>query len=47
MYIGTWMRTQISIYTEIFERVTAFKYLVSTLAENGALDADMTHVIQS
>ena len=39
--------SDINLHGDIFERVTAFKYLVSTLAENGALDADMTHVIQS
>ena len=29
------------------ERVTTFKYLVSTLAENGDLDAKITHRKQS
>ena len=40
-------KCNVHLHGDIFERVTAFKYLVSTLAENGALDADMTHVIQS
>ena len=39
--------SDINLHGDIFERLTAFKYLVSTLAENGTLDADMTHVIQS
>ena len=42
------METQISIYRDIiWERVNTFKYLGATLADNGDLDAEMTHRIQS
>ena len=48
MEVGTWMETQISIYRDIiWERVNTFKYLGATLADNGDLDAEMTHRIQS
>ena len=32
---------------ENLERVNTFKYLGATLEENGDLDAEMTHIIQS
>ena len=35
------------IQGENLERVNTFKYLGATLAENGDLDAEMTHRIQS
>ena len=43
--MGTWIVTQISIYSQghNLERVNTFKYLGATLAENGDLDAEMTH----
>ena len=47
------METRISIYRhhciqgENLERVNTFKYLGATLAENGDLNAEMTHRIQS
>ena len=45
---GTWIGTQITVYRgENLERVTTVKYLEATLAENGDLDAEMTHRIQS
>ena len=37
----------IIIQVENLERVNTFKYLGATLAENGHLDAEMTHRIQS
>ena len=48
--MGTWMETQISIcylQRQNLERVNTFKYLGATLAENGDLDAEMTHRIQT
>ena len=48
--MGTWMETQISIcylQGQNLERVNTFKYLGATLAENGDLDAEMTHRIQT
>ena len=41
------METQISIYRENLERVNTFKYPGATWADNGDLDAEMTHIIQS
>ena len=35
-----------TVYGQNFERVNTFKYLGATLAENGVLDAEMTHRIQ-
>ena len=48
-FLGTSMETQISIYRpgQNLERVNTFKYLAAALAENGDLDAEMTHRIQS
>ena len=43
--MGTWMETQISIYRE--RSVDKFEYLGYILAENGYLDAEKTHRIQS
>ena len=43
--MGTWMETQISIYRE--RSVDTFEYLGYILAENGDLDAEKTHRIQS
>ena len=37
----------INIQGQNLERVNTFKYLGATLAENGDLDAEMTHRIQS
>ena len=37
----------INLQGENWERVNTFKYLRATLAENGDLDAEMTHIIQS
>ena len=39
--------SDINLHGEDLERVTTFKYLGATLAENGDLDAEMTHRIQS
>ena len=39
--------SEINIHGENLERVNTFKYLGATLAENGDLDAEMTHRIQS
>ena len=39
--------SDINIQGENLERVNTFKYLGATLAENGDLDAEMTHRIQS
>ena len=39
--------SDINIQGENLERVNTFKYLGATLAENGNLDAEMTHRIQS
>ena len=43
------METRISIIIqrENLERMNTFKYLGATLAENGDLDTEMTHRIQS
>ena len=43
------MGTQIiiNLHGDNLERVTTFKYLGSTLAENGDLDAKMTNTMQS
>ena len=37
----------ITLHGENLEKVNTFKYLGATLAENGDLDAEMTHRIQS
>ena len=50
MEMGAWMETQISMYSRgvhNLERENTIKYLGATLAENGDLDAEMTHRIQS
>ena len=39
--------SDVNIQGENLERVNIFKYLGATLAENGDLDAKMTHRIQS
>ena len=39
--------SDISLQGENLERVNTFKYLGATLAENGHLDAKMTHRIKS
>ena len=39
--------SDINIQGENVERVNTFKYIGATLAENGDLDAEMTHRIQS
>ncbi len=39
--------SDINIQGENLERVNTFKYLGATLAENGDLDTEMTHRIQS
>ena len=39
--------THINLQGQNLERVNTFKYLGATLAENGDLDAEMTHRIQS
>ena len=39
--------SDVNIQGENLERVNTFKYLGATLAENGDLDAEMTHRIQS
>ena len=39
--------SDINIHGDNLERVTTFKYLGSTLAENGDLDAKMAHRKQS
>ena len=39
--------SDINIQGQNLERVNTFKYLGATLAENGDLDAEMTHRIQS
>ena len=39
--------SDINLQEEDLERVNTFKYLGATLAENGDLDAEMTHRIQS
>ena len=39
--------SDINLQGENFKRVNTFKYLGATLAENGDLDAAMTHRIQS
>ena len=39
--------SDINLQGQNLERVNTFKYLGATLAENGALDAEMTHRIQS
>ncbi len=39
--------SDINIQVETLERVNTFKYLGATLAENGDLDTEMTHRIQS
>ena len=39
--------SDINIQTENLERLYTFKYLGATLADNGVLDAEMTHRIQS
>ena len=39
--------SDINIQGENLERMNTFKYLGATLAENGDLDAEMTHRIQS
>ena len=39
--------SDVNIQGENLERVNTFKYLGATLAENGYLDAEMTHIIQS
>ena len=38
--------SDINFQGENLERVNTFKYLGATLAENGDLDAEMTHRIQ-
>ena len=37
--------SDVNIQGENLERVNTFKYLGATLAENGNLDAEMTHII--
>ena len=39
--------SDVNIQGDNLERVNTFKYLGATLAENGDLDAEMTHRIQS
>ena len=39
--------SDINLQGQNLERVNTFKYLGATLAENGDLDAEMTHRIQS
>ena len=39
--------SDVNIQVENLERVNTFKYLGATLADNGDLDAEMTHRIQS
>ena len=39
--------SDVNIQGEDLERVNTFNYLGATLAENGDLDAEMTHRIQS
>ena len=39
--------SDINLHDEYLERVNTFKYLGATLAENGDLDAEMTHRMQS
>ena len=39
--------SDINLQGHNLERVNTFKYLGATLAENGDLDAEMTHRIQS
>ena len=39
--------SDINLQGQNFERVNTFKYLGATLAENGDVDAEMTHRIQS
>ena len=39
--------SDINLQEQNLERVDTFKYLGATLAENGDLDAEMTHRIQS
>ena len=39
--------SDVNIQGENLERVNTFKYLGATLADNGDLDAEMTHRIQS
>ena len=39
--------SDINIQGQNVERMNTFKYLGATLAENGDLDAEMTHIIQS
>ena len=39
--------SDINIQGENLERMNTFKYLGATLAENGDLDTEMTHRIQS
>ena len=39
--------SDINIQGENLERMNTFKYLGATLAENGPLDVEMTHRIQS
>ena len=39
--------SDVNIQGENLERVNTFKYLGATLVENGDLDAEMTHRIQS
>ena len=46
-FSGDGGNSDINLHGENFERVNTFKYLGSTLAENGDLDAEMTHMIQS
>ena len=41
------VNSDVNIQGENLERVNTFKYLGATLAENGDLDAEMTHRIQS
>ena len=46
--MGTWMGTQILIYRErIWKERIHLNYLGATLVENGHLDAEMTHRMQS
>ena len=39
--------SEINLPGENLERVNTFKYIGATLAENGDLDAEMMHIIQS
>ena len=39
--------SDINLQGENLERVSTLKYIGATLAENGDLDAEMTHIIQS